>query len=123
MKSLHTLVSNFYTKAIEYINDQLDLEKFESWLVANLDELLSIPLPDISEFVNTIELGRAEMSAGHRTEEEFKKELRRFLRNHPTIAAEFGGTTSVVSASSNVTQSADQVTIEETVRQFSYKQL
>jgi len=120
MKALHTLLSNFYDQAFKYVSDQLDLEKFEHWLVANLDELLSIPLPDVSEFINTIELGRAEMSEGHRTEEEFKEELRQFLRNHPTISSEFGITTSLVTTSSSTTQSADQATVEEESRRFSY---
>lgn len=123
MKGRDTLLSNFYDQVFKYISDQLYLEKFEHWLVANLDELLSTSLPDVSEFVNIIELGRAEMSEGHRTEKEFKEELRRFLRNHPTIAAEFGGTINVVTTSSSATQSADQVTVEEPARPFSYTRL
>lgn len=120
MKGLTTLVSNFYGQVFKYVNDQLSLEKFEHWLVGALDQLLSTPWQEVHEFVNTIELSRAEMSQGHRTEAEFKEALRQFLRTHPTVAAEFGGPMSLTTASSSVTQSADQVTIEEAARRLSY---
>lgn len=120
MKGLTTLVSNLYDEVYKYISGKQSLNKFEHWLVANLDQLLSTPSLNVHEFVNTIELGRAEMSEGHRTEKEFKEELRRFLVNHPTIEAEFGGAINLTTHSSSTTQSAAQVPIKDGVRPFSY---
>jgi hypothetical protein len=120
MKGLSTLVSNFYDQVLKYVNGQLSLEKFEHWLVGALDQLLSTPWQEVNELVNTIELNRAEMSQGHRTEAEFKEELRQFLETHPTVTVEFGGPISLTTSSSSAVQSAGQVTVGEGDRRFSY---
>jgi len=122
MKEKGIEVSGLYKQIFDYLDGSNSFTVFERWLVAHLDPLLSIASPDTKELLNTIELGRAEMSEGHRTEDEFKEELRQFIRSHPTLSTRFG-VVATVTMSSNTTQSAPQVTVSEEAPRFSYRRL
>ena len=122
MKEKTIELSSLYKQVFDYLDGRNTFSAFERWLVAHLDALLSIAPPDAQELINTIELGRAEMSEGHRTEKEFQQELRQFIRSHPTLSTRFGATANVT-MSSNTTQSAEQVTVSEEAPRFSYRRL
>lgn len=106
----------------DYLDGRNSFSAFERWLVAHLDVLLSIAPPDTQELINTIELGRAEMSEGHRTEVELQQELRQFISSHPTLSTRFGGAVTVT-MSSSTTQSSPQVIVGEPAPRFSYRRL
>lgn len=122
MKEKAIELSGLYKHIFDYLDGRNSFSVFERWLVAHLDPLLSIAPPDAQELLNTIELGRAEMSEGHRTEDEFQKELRQFISSHPTLSTRFGAI-ATVTMSSNTTQSAEQVTMSEEAPRFSYRRL
>ena len=118
-----TLVSSFYYQIFSYVNGNRSLNDFENWIVAHLDQLLSVSDSDTRELVNVEELGRAEMSEGHRTEDEFKEELRQFIRSHPTIITGFDEVSDLKTTSSSATQTTDDITGVGEVQRFSYIQL
>lgn len=122
MKEKAIELSSLYKQLFDYLDGRNSFSVFERWLVAHLDLLLSIASPDAQELINTIELGRAEMSEGHRTEEELQQELRHFIGSHPTLSTRFGEV-ATVTMSSNTTESAHQVTVREPAPLFSYRRL
>jgi hypothetical protein len=122
MKKKAIELVSLYEYIFKYLNGQVNFNLFERWLVGHLDSLLSIASPDAQELINMIELGRAEISEGHRTEEEFQQELRRFISSHPTLSTRFGEF-ATLTASSNATESATPVIVGETAPRFSYRQL
>lgn len=122
MKEKAIEISSLYKQVFDYLDGQTSFVAFERWLVAHLDVFLSIASPDTEELINTIELGRAEMGEGHRTEGEFQKELRQFISSHPTLSARFGEAITVT-MSSSTTQSSPHVTVGEPAPLFSYRRL
>jgi len=116
-------VARFYDTVFRYIDGTVSLYELESWIAQNLNFLLSIGSIDLENLVNTIELSRAEMSEGHRTEEEFRSEIRAYIESHPTIALQLP-TSTLTTSSSSKTQSASYVSESgEQVLPFSYVQL
>lgn len=80
---------DIFGKVSDYLEYRITLEQLEDWLVRNLGLFLSPPSKeapdDASELAGTIELGLAEMSKGHRTEEEFRALVGEFIRSHDFI--------------------------------------
>lgn len=80
---------NIFRKVSDYLEHRITLEELEDWLVRNLGLFLSPPSKDApddaSELAGTIELGLAEMSKGHRTEEEFRALVEEFIRSREFV--------------------------------------
>lgn len=92
--------SDIFKKVSDYLNGHITLEKLEDWLAPNLGLFLSLPPNNASELAATIELGLAEISKGHRTEEEFRTLLRESITSHdfvfvPPIASQPFHTSSI----------------------------
>ena len=122
MKSQDIEVSRFYDNIFQYLDDKQSLRQLEDWLVPRLDVLLSIAPHDLQLLINTIELIRAEMSEGHRTEDELRSELREFIQDHPTVAATFGEP-GITTSSSNTTGLISEITVQAETPLFSYRRL
>lgn len=80
---------DIFKKVYDYLEYSITLEELEDWLVRNLGLFISPPSEDApddaSEIAGTLELGLAEMSKGHRTEEEFRALVEEFIRNRDFI--------------------------------------
>ena len=80
---------DIFSKVSDYLEYRITLEELEDWLVRNLGLFLSPPSKeapdDASELAGTIELGLAEMSKGHRTEEEFRALVGEFIRSRDFV--------------------------------------
>lgn len=79
------VTSNIFKKVSDYLEHHITLEQLEEWLAPNLGVFLSLPPNDASELAATIELGLAEMTKGHRTEEEFQTLVKEFIRSRDFI--------------------------------------
>lgn len=73
------LVRQLFKKVHEYISGQLGLADLEEWLVPRLPIFYKLPFGTVSELVDKIEFGLAEISAGVRSEPEFRRLLTEFI--------------------------------------------
>ena len=79
------VTSNIFEKVSDYLENVITLEELEDWMAPNLGLFLSLPPNDASELAGAIELGLAEMTKGHRTEEEFKTLIKEFIKSRDFI--------------------------------------
>jgi len=72
-------------KVLKYVNNEIDIEQLNDWLVPRLPNFLSsLDTPD-AIVADAIELGLAEMSDGIRTEDEFRSLLQDVIREHRAV--------------------------------------
>lgn len=74
-----------FAKVYGYLEGESTLEELEDWLVPNLGFFLEEPGSPEAELAWTVELGRDEMSIGHRSEDEFRQMLREFIERQPLL--------------------------------------
>lgn len=72
---------NISKKVTDYLENRITLEELEDWLAPHLGLFISLPGNNASELAATIELGLAEMTNGHRTEDEFRDLLKEFVKS------------------------------------------
>jgi hypothetical protein len=58
-----------------YLDNQIDLDEFEEWLVANTWNIHQLNNPRAEDLTGAIEVLLAEYSSGDRTEDELREEL------------------------------------------------
>jgi len=68
-----------------YLAGDLALEQLEDWIVPRLQASLESPHAPDAAVVSAIELGLAELSAGIRSEAEFRQLLRDVLQDYPVF--------------------------------------
>ena len=76
-----SITYEIYNKVIQYLNGDIKLSDLENWIVPNLERVVNLPPSPERDLAGEIELGLSEMTAGHRTENEFKTELRELLQS------------------------------------------
>ncbi len=114
------LMSELYGAVFDYLEHRLTLNELERWLLPRLDAILSNASPDGQELVNVLELNRAEVAAGHRSEDELREEVRAYIDAHPTVDATFR---EIVTSSASSVQIVNVDAPESGVTMFSYRQL
>ncbi len=99
------LTSEVFRKLFHYLDGKISVEDIEDWLVPHLYEFLSLPPCSASELAGIIELGLAEMSNGQCSENDFRSLLKKYIREHDTIAIDMRPAELVcASSSANTTQ-------------------
>ena len=76
------ITSEIFDKIYQYLNREISLGDLEDWVAARFGLFVTLPQGDARDLYGTIELGLAEMSIGHRTEEEFRALVREFIKSH-----------------------------------------
>lgn len=66
-------------QVLRYINNEINLQDLEAWIVSHSPELIRNPETDDADLVAEIELQLAEFSDGLRSENQVKEELRTLL--------------------------------------------
>lgn len=108
----------------DFLDGKLSLQELEDWLVPRLVLFLSVPYHVASKLAGLVELGLAEMSIGHCSEDEFKASLKRFLQDQPALIVDYGRPlVHTGSRSTTVVVGATSVPVGQQVPQFSYRLL
>jgi hypothetical protein len=97
--------SNLREKILQYIELDISKTQLEEWFVPRLPVFLRYPESADADVVSAVELGLAEMTAGIRTEDNFRKFLRRVIQEQTAVATFFppAPNSNVESTSSNQT--------------------
>lgn len=78
-----------------YIEGAISANELQDWLVPRLESFIDSPKPSVKQMVGVVELGLAELSLGHLTEDEFRARLRASMTSMATVI-DMSGTGEVV---------------------------
>ena len=75
------ITSEIFYKAYQYLNGEISLSKLEDWVESRFGLFVALPQGPARDLYGAIELGLAEMSIGHRSEDEFRALVREFIKS------------------------------------------
>jgi len=75
------VTSEIFDKTYQYLNGEISLTELEDWVEARFGLFAALPQGAARHLYGTIELGLAEISIGHRSEDEFRALVREFIRS------------------------------------------
>jgi hypothetical protein len=76
-------------KVRQYLGNAIELDELKDWLAGQLPFYLQDPESDDAKLAGVLELGLAEMDDDTATEEDLRRELKRFMADHQTVQASF----------------------------------
>lgn len=92
--------SQIYSKVLSYLREGISLSELDRWIIEHLDAFLAPPRDSSSQLAGMVQRWLAELGQGHRSEDEIRQLLEKYIREHQTMVL-FSGPDFCYTTSSN----------------------